>query len=263
VGGRAGYGRQWSHGAPETNRLPSPSNHVLHTFSTPRPERATLNAIAPTSPESAEERIGRHQRMCRRMADLGMALAEAAARRALKALSAEEHPASRTGPDRGPDRGPDPSMSFSRAAASVRQAIKAEAGLGAAPRQPRRDTARPSPEPRPAPPERAPRQAPVAAVRDRPAKPAEDPPFPLPTPAAADVTLPAAVPAGSPQARSHQARSPQARSPQARSLGPIPHPPPLPPVPNPPAPVWPPPPQPKAAYPPRPRRLDLGSLFER
>jgi hypothetical protein len=44
-----------------------------------------LNAISPCKPESAEERTVRHMRMCARLADLGMHLAEQAAARALAA----------------------------------------------------------------------------------------------------------------------------------------------------------------------------------
>ena len=89
---------------------------------------STTLAEAPSCAESAAERTARHMRLCRRLADLAMQLAEAAAARAAEALDApapdrHQDPAD---PDAQPLPGTHPATLFTRLAGVVRQAIALE-----------------------------------------------------------------------------------------------------------------------------------------
>jgi hypothetical protein len=95
--------------------------------------RSTVNAIPEPEPqersETAEERTARHLAMCRRLADLGMQMAEAAAEQAL---------AQAENPDAPRPKGPDPSVTYVRLCASVRQSIALEAKILAGPAKTRK-----------------------------------------------------------------------------------------------------------------------------
>jgi len=115
--------------------LTSAARYVLVPFLFPERTQA-LNAIAPPEtedrPETQEERTARHLRMCRRLAELGMQLAEATAEKAARDM-AEEDEVLET-PKARP-KGPDPALSFARYCTTVRQCIALEARIIAGPKQ--------------------------------------------------------------------------------------------------------------------------------
>jgi len=80
-------------------------------------------------PETAEQRTARQLAMCRRLADLGMQMAEAAAEQAL---------AEAENPDAPKRKGPDPALTYIRLCASVRQSIALEAKILAGPAKSRK-----------------------------------------------------------------------------------------------------------------------------
>jgi hypothetical protein len=127
--------------------LTSPAKHVLVPFEATRTGRGTMNAMPPFSepplcgtdaddpPETQEERTARQVGMCRRLADLGMQLAEAAAAKALAAAEDEDPEVPRA---KSRASGPDPAISFARYCTTVRQCITLEARLLAGPSQSKR-----------------------------------------------------------------------------------------------------------------------------
>jgi hypothetical protein len=101
-------------------------------FVTPSARHPQVSAIADpdTASETQEQRTGRQVQLCRRMAELAMHLAEAAAQQALSHADDEAKP-----------RGPNPSVTFIRLCTTIRQSIALEAKLTAAPKTPRSSTA--------------------------------------------------------------------------------------------------------------------------
>jgi len=83
-------------------------------------------------PEAAEERTQRHLDMCRRLAEMAMDLATAAAERAMQDLSEAEEPPE-TQPKRPAARKTDPALTFVRLSGVVRQAITLEARIAQGP----------------------------------------------------------------------------------------------------------------------------------
>ncbi len=196
---------------------------VLFLFETSSARPPALNAI-PSEPETPEKRTERQVRQCRRMAELGMKLAEAAARTAMRD---QAKPSAEKSKDMGP--------TFARIAGTIHQAIKLEAKLTAPPQAPRtRRPAAPQPEPkRPMPP--PPETYPEPPATEWPFLPQYAQPKPAEPPTAEPKAQPAATPPS-----------------------------PSPPPPAPAQPAWtPPPPHPRATDPPRPTGPNWARLFER
>jgi hypothetical protein len=216
---------------------------VLVVFSTHR-KAAALNATQP-EPETREQCTERHLRQCRRMAELGMQLAEAAARKALR-----DH--ARSDPAAKPK---DMAPIFARVAGTIQQAIKLETKLTAPSQPARRRPATPwiTPES----PVQRPVQRPVETYPEPPATEwpflkqyAQPPQAETPPPEPKQAEPPAKAPAVTTVPNSKPAW-----------LKPV-APPPAPPEPA--KPVWTrPPPRPSATDPPRPTGPNWARLFER
>jgi hypothetical protein len=105
----------------------------------------TVNAI--TRPEfETDDRVARQMRMCRDLAELGMALAQAAAKKALADFAAlAEPPAASAAPA---ETAPDYTQLFIRLSANVRQIMLLEARLDAGEAPPRPRAARAPADPR-------------------------------------------------------------------------------------------------------------------
>jgi hypothetical protein len=93
-----------------------------------------VNAI--TRPDfETDDRVARQMRMCRDLAELGMALAQAAAKQALADFAALAQPADKQAAPAAP--GPDYTQLFIRLSANVRQIMLLEARLDAGEAPPR------------------------------------------------------------------------------------------------------------------------------
>jgi hypothetical protein len=106
-----------------------------------------VNAI--TRPEfETDDRVARQMRMCRDLAELGMALAQAAAKKALADFAALAQPPA--APAAPVETGPDYTQLFIRLSSNVRQIMLLEARLdaGVAPPRARAEPARPPADPR-------------------------------------------------------------------------------------------------------------------
>ncbi len=112
--------------------MTSGGQRVLVLFETGNPGhgRKTLSELPPDpDAETQEERTARQLRMVRRLTELGMQLAEAAAAKAARDLAEEA-------PDTPKPKGPDPALSFARYCTVVRQCIALETRILAGPAQP-------------------------------------------------------------------------------------------------------------------------------
>ncbi len=116
-----------------------------------------MNAITQIEAETQPERLARHLRLCRELADLAMGLARAAAAQATAAQNTPQDAApdepqtaeQDSAPPPPPARNPDPALSFARLATVVRQVIALEARLAAgyfAPQAPTAAHAAPKPD---------------------------------------------------------------------------------------------------------------------
>ncbi len=106
-----------------------------------------MNAI--TRPDiEIDDRVARQMRMCRDLAELGMALAQAAAKKALADFAALAEPPA--APGAAAETGPDYTQLFIRLSSNVRQIMLLEARLdaGGAPPRPRAEPARAPADPR-------------------------------------------------------------------------------------------------------------------
>jgi hypothetical protein len=234
-------------------------------FGTPSVRRRTLNAIPPEpetpAPESAAQRTERHVRQCRRMAELGMKLAEATAQKALRDQA-------RRSADPAAPAAKDPAVTFARITNTIHQAIKLEAKLTAPPQPARaRRTAGPKPEPRrPPPPEtfqEPPRtEYPFPKPLPEAPSPATEPATPAPPAAPApggffdgkNTWLTCLPPKSEPPGAAASGSAPPSPRPAASPPGPTP---------QPQSPWTPPPPQRRATDPPRPTGPNWARLFER
>jgi len=109
-----------------SNRKDADVNAIppLSDLAAPDPRDPGLHDDVP--PETQQQRTARHLAMCRRLAELGMHLAEATAEQA-RAPGADDaaHKPRR--------KGPDPALSCARFCASVRQSVALEARIAAGP----------------------------------------------------------------------------------------------------------------------------------
>jgi len=211
------------------------------------PLNATPPEPASPEPESREQCTERQVRQCRRMAELAMQLAEAAARR----MMAPADPAQKS-------RGPNPGLEFARFSATVRQCIKLEMRLTAPPKAPRRRTAAPKAEPKP-------KVQPAPEQYEEP--PGTEWPFlkQYAAPHAAEAPPPEASPAEAPHARPDADAPVPTELSGSKTASPAFHPPAaVSSTPAPATPAWtPPPPQRRATDPPRPTGPNWARLFER
>ncbi len=189
-----------------------------------------------SEPETLSQSTERQVRQCRRMAELAMQLAEAAALQAARQAQTGEKP-----------KGPDPAITFARLTGVIRQSIRLEMKLTAPPPVRRPPAAPPRPQPKPKPPP-APEQYEEPPATEWPflKQFAQTPPAELQNPVA-DAPVHTKVAA----VKNHHVVRPTAAAAAATPPS------------DPAKPSWTPPPERRATDPPRPTGPNWASLFER